>query len=602
MNAKAFVIPAIFRAIDDFSRPIKNMQRNVSDFERSMRKANMGMNNLYRGLGGNYGTLAISAGLYGVATGFKDVAKAAADAEMSIAGFTPMMGSAAKAQQLFNELQQFAVKSPYVYSDLGASASALLPMVKGDIKQLMDLMNMVGEISGGKADRLFANAVNLSQIIGKGKPDMVDMKQFATQLVPMYQMLEKSMGIEAAKIQASFHTGKKKPGELTIRSADIIQALKVATSEGGMYFNAMSIANKTLEGQMNALNEQWRLTKMTIGLTFLPLLKDYAHEAIRITQNIKDWAVAHKELISQKMNSWLSTIANAVRFLINNYETIITVVKYWGIALISTKVIISAITLATNGYRLAMFFLNTSIKAVIITQKAFGIGALAASGWVGALVAILGIAALKWYEYSNSMTQAQEAAKMISDGSASQQVEINGLFRTLKNTSASSQEYRDALEKIREISPSLVKAYGLEYGGLQKLIGAERELIDLVKERALLQGYTEAARKEKLAAIETRGAGPTLWDKTQAFMYNLHQTKDKMIAPEAYMEARAQGHEERANKYINQAEQQKIIVRQKNDFEKSPFRLKVESAPGIIATSDDKRVDIIPTVHAAMDF
>ena len=63
MNAKAFVIPAIFRAIDDFSRPIKNMQRNVSDFERTMRKANMGMNNLYRGLGGNYGTLAISAGL-----------------------------------------------------------------------------------------------------------------------------------------------------------------------------------------------------------------------------------------------------------------------------------------------------------------------------------------------------------------------------------------------------------------------------------------------------------------------------------------------------------------------------------------------------------
>lgn len=532
MNAKAFVIPAIFKAIDDFSRPIKVMQRNMSNFERQMHTMKSGLDRVYRGLGGNYATIGAGIGLYGIASGFKEIVKQAGQAEQTIASFTPMLGNAEKATELFKMLQKTAATTPFEFGDLSKATNWLLPITKGNLSETIKLLRMLGDTAGGNPEALNEIARNYSQILGKGKADMVDIKQFATYGIQVWENLSKSTGFSIKQLH-------QMQGEGKISGAMITKMFVDMTSAGGNYFNAMEIANRTLFGQWSNLKDNIKMAAAEVGLTFLPILKDYLKEAIGITKSVKEWAIANKEIIGMRIAGYLRSIASAARFVIENFDTIVTVLKYYVSALIFTKAAMLALGIVTNTVALATGFwkgmmiaskgvllaTEAAIWLVVTAQKAWNLVSLTTIAWLPAIAAlIIGLVAIvsKLTSGWTRLTQEQEALNELSERTAStmgyQKTEAQQLFKALKNNAVISKEYQEALKKIEEIQPGITQKYKLYSNQLWDIVNAEKELLFNMKARHDFENAISLGKERNLQAQIREAGGPSFMDWTKGIL------------------------------------------------------------------------------------
>ena len=558
--------------------------------ERSFKKASIYSDNLYRSMGGNYGSVAMSVGLYGIANGFLEIAKQAADAERTIAGFTPMMGSAEKAAELFREILKTTTTTPYEFKDLSTASKFLLPVSKGDVGENIRLIKMIGDVAGGSGESLAMIAKNYSQVMGMGKLHMKDLNEFTTYGIQVWDQLSKATGKSVTELKSMQDKGLV-TGEM------IARMFKNMTSEGGDYYNFMATSNKTLHGQWSNMKDTINMLAIEIGMTFLPLLKQYVKEATKIAYSVKEWTVANKELVSRRISEYLKEIASWIRFLIRNFETIVTIFKIWVKTLIISRLAtialtiairavsaatvvhnvllgisaarIGYVTLAMRGNAVALATMNFLTKGAVIVQGLLNESALASSVSLAAatnivLLSIVAVsaAAVAWYRYANSMSQWQEVSKRTSEITIDQEIEIKELFKTLKSTIAGSDEYREALEKIREISPEIVTAYDLQLGGLTRLIDAEKELIKLIKQRAIVQANMELAREHIKAGESIKQGTPNLLDYAKQLIFGSTSVYGPgVMNADVFKNQRAAEESAKSNYNYDRAEEERINLR-----------------------------------------
>ncbi len=140
---------------------------------------------------------------------------------------------------------------------IGAGESATVAR-----KSIMDLGNAIAATGGG-SDELNRMSVNLAQIKSIGKASALDVKQFMYANIPIYDMLSKSMGKNIKDIK-----------EMDISYKDLTKALSDARKEGGMFYQGLENASKTLSGQVSNLGDSWDQLKVSIASSQSGILKD----------------------------------------------------------------------------------------------------------------------------------------------------------------------------------------------------------------------------------------------------------------------------------------------------------------------------------------
>lgn len=96
--------------------------------------------------------------------------------------------------------------------------------------------------TGGGNEELSRMAQNLQQIANTGKASAQDLKQFSAAGVDVYGLMADSTG----KTVEQLH-------DMDITFDMIVEALDLATQEGGKFFEASQVGASTLQGQMNLL-------------------------------------------------------------------------------------------------------------------------------------------------------------------------------------------------------------------------------------------------------------------------------------------------------------------------------------------------------------
>ena len=96
--------------------------------------------------------------------------------------------------------------------------------------------------TGGGNDELARMAQNLVQIQNVGKASATDIKQFGMAGVDVYSLLADSTGKTVKQLK-----------KMDITFDMIVDALALATAEGGKFFEASQVGATTLEGKMNIL-------------------------------------------------------------------------------------------------------------------------------------------------------------------------------------------------------------------------------------------------------------------------------------------------------------------------------------------------------------
>ena len=250
------------------------------------------------GIFSKLGSAALSAAEGFIASGIEYNAQI----EKYTTGFTNMLGSAEAAQQVMNQIQEDAAKTPFDVESLTQANQYLISAGENASYARNTIMALGDAVSatGGGNDELNRMAQNLQQIANTGKATAVDIKQFAYAGIDVYGILADYTGKSTAEVQ-----------KMTISYDLLTQALQAASEEGGRYYNSMDTQSQTMNGRVSTLKDN---VSQLAGL----LTGDLSSGIGVVIGNLNDMLVAAQE--AYKTDGWIG-LAGAITGLTEPINT-----------------------------------------------------------------------------------------------------------------------------------------------------------------------------------------------------------------------------------------------------------------------------------------
>lgn len=166
-------------------------------------------------------------------------------------------GSQSEANTAFNEIAQYATKSPFGVETVSQFA-VQLKQSGVYASNLMDTLKQIGDVAGGNQQK-FGNIANaFSQIEANGKATTRQLREFATAGIPIYAQLSKQLGKNVEQIRQMTAQGQ-------ISASIIEEAFSQLTGEGGMFHNAVNIGAKTWAARRQNLADAKQLAQAQYG-------------------------------------------------------------------------------------------------------------------------------------------------------------------------------------------------------------------------------------------------------------------------------------------------------------------------------------------------
>lgn len=170
--------------------------------------------------------------------------------------FSTMLGDAEKAQQLTDTLRDMAASTPLAMTDL-ADASQILLAFGSSAEQLPDQLKRLGDVAQGDAQALGTMATAFGRIQSNGYASLEEINMMIDQGFNPLQIIAEQTGESMGELRDRVSAGEVSFEELS-------NALVIATSEGGQFFNAMENQSKTFNGQVSTLKDNLSMLAGTI--------------------------------------------------------------------------------------------------------------------------------------------------------------------------------------------------------------------------------------------------------------------------------------------------------------------------------------------------
>jgi len=332
--------------MSDLGNMVVKIRGDITDFNQALDAAQtrfQGMASNFKKVGEN---LAKFVSLPILAIGAASV-KAAADMEMNQAAFETMLGSAEKAKTMLADLADFAAKTPFQLPDL-ANASKIMLSFGISADKVMDNLKMLGDASGGSAEKLKSMTLAFSQIQSTGRLMGQDLLQLINAGFNPLQIISEKTGKTMGELKKEMEQG-------AISAEMVADAFKTATSEGGLFFGGMERASKTFSGLMSTLGDNVAALGRGLGELLLPKLKEIVTSVSAWVEKFTAMDDASKMAIIQ-----YGLLAAAIGPVILGVLKLVQVIPQLKIALAA---------LSANPIILAMLALGAAIAVVAIESK-----------------------------------------------------------------------------------------------------------------------------------------------------------------------------------------------------------------------------------------
>lgn len=183
--------------------------------------------------------------------------KSSAELESAAVSFEVFTGSAEVAKQLMEDFKAIAIKSPMQFQDIVQGGKVLMNYGI-TTQQVIPLVKMLGDISGGNSDRFSRLALAFGQVNGAGRLMGQELRQMINAGFNPLQVISERTGESMASLQ-----DRMRNGQISIR--EVGQAFVYATTEGGRFFQNSEKQSQTLLGAYNKLSEGLKFTLAEIG-------------------------------------------------------------------------------------------------------------------------------------------------------------------------------------------------------------------------------------------------------------------------------------------------------------------------------------------------
>lgn len=293
---------------------------------------------------GLLGTLGMVGGAMGLGLLAKGVIKLGADLEQTKISFEVLTGNAEVAGKLLTKLNEYANLTPYTNSNIMDSAKMMLAYGV-ETKDVMNNIRMLGDIAQGNGPKLDRITLAFSQIMTTGRLMGQDLLQLTTNGFNPLRVIADKTGRSMLDLRKDMEKGN-------ISAKMVIEAFKIATSEGGKFYDMANKQSQTLAGLWSTLvgNLQY-VTAQIMNANSGPL-KDMVASFVNITNTI----MAHQDVVAKYIKIILKSIALFVT---------------WKVSMMAIYTSMKIGTLAMKAYTFATLAMNTGLRQAIILTKTF---------------------------------------------------------------------------------------------------------------------------------------------------------------------------------------------------------------------------------------
>ena len=191
--------------------------------------------------------------------------------------FNTLLGSKGKGSAFFEELKEFAVKTPLQLNDLASAAQTLLGFGI-EAERVMPILRQLGDVSMGNAARFQSLALAFSQATSAGKLQGQDLLQMINSGFNPLNEIAKKTGKSIGELKDDMAKGK-------ISAQDLADALASATAQGGQFYGMLEQQSKGIEGSLSNLEGAWNDALNEIGTSMQGVFTDAIGFATTAVQN-----------------------------------------------------------------------------------------------------------------------------------------------------------------------------------------------------------------------------------------------------------------------------------------------------------------------------
>lgn len=239
---------------------------------------------------------------------------------------TLMQGNQKEAQNLLNTLKEMAATTPYETTDL-VKATQKMMAFGISANDSLEYLNMLGDIAMGDANKMDSLTLAFSQMGASGRASMEDINQMIDQGFNPLTIIAQQTGENMADLRDRVSAGG-------VSFQEIADAMKTATSEGGIFYGSMDKASETTAGKISTLKDDFNSALGSMTESLLPFALSAVEKLSSIAQWFGNLSDTGKKVVLTLAGiaAAIGPVSLAISTLIKvgaGIKTIVTVIKSW---------------------------------------------------------------------------------------------------------------------------------------------------------------------------------------------------------------------------------------------------------------------------------
>ncbi len=162
-----------------------------------------------------------------------------------------ILGDAAQAQNLFNQVKALAIKSPFGVTEIDQMTKQL-SAYGFQYNELFDLTKRLADISAATGTEVSRLALALGHVRSEAALSGYTLRQFSMANVPLLTKLTEKLGVSAKEVRDMVR--KKEIGY-----DQVLEILKELTDESGMFYNAQEVMSEALNAKFKNLRDSFQI-------------------------------------------------------------------------------------------------------------------------------------------------------------------------------------------------------------------------------------------------------------------------------------------------------------------------------------------------------
>lgn len=219
--------------------------------------------------------------VYGAQSLFNAIVQTGGEIVQQHIALRSILGDVTKADELFAQTQELALRSPFKFGELNRDVKQLAAFgVEAD--SLYDTTKRLADIASGLGVSFERLGLAYGQVKARSWLDGKELRQFAYAGLPLLQKITELYNSEGKNNKTNYKQSdvKEMISKRQVSFEDVQKVLWKMTDEGGQFYNMQLVLSETLLGQWNKLKDAWEImlsrfaeSKNVIGGTFMFAIK-----------------------------------------------------------------------------------------------------------------------------------------------------------------------------------------------------------------------------------------------------------------------------------------------------------------------------------------